>query len=83
MQQFNLANIPDVRDGLTRTERIILYCLHQCQEERQGRFVPTVMLYGRVVEHIDITEQQLVSVLQKFSHFNQINSCGLGQKNGP
>ena len=79
MQQFNLADIPDVRDGLTRTERVILYCLHQCQEERQGRFVPTVMLYGRVVEHIDITEQELVNVLQRFSNFNEANSIGHGQ----
>jgi hypothetical protein len=79
MQHFNLADIPDVRDGLTRVERVILYCLHQCQQERQGGFVPTVMLYGRVVEHIDITEQELVSVLQRFSNYNEANSRGLGQ----
>ena len=63
MRHFDLANIPDVRDGLTRVERIILYCLNECQNERNGRDVPTVMLYGRVVEHIDISEHELIAVL--------------------
>ena len=57
--------IPDVRDGLTRKERIVLYCLHQAQKERGGRNVPTVMLYGRVVEYINIDEMELQSILQK------------------
>ncbi|MFL1485882.1 hypothetical protein [Marinobacter sp. LN3S78] len=51
--------IPDVRDGLTRTERLILYVLSETQKELGGRNVPTVMLYGRVVEYINITEQEL------------------------
>lgn len=51
--------IPDVRDGLTRTERLILFVLHETQKELGGRNVPTVMLYGRVVEHINITEAEL------------------------
>ena len=76
MREFDLSNIPDVRDGLTRTERVIMYCLHQCQEERNGRFVPTVMLYGRVVEHIDISEYELVSVLQRLCNYNESNSTG-------
>ena len=76
MRHFDLANIPDVRDGLTRVERVILYCLHQCQNERNGRNVPTVMLYGRVVEHIDISEQELVGVLQRLCNYNEANSTG-------
>jgi len=54
-----LETIPDARDGLTRTERIILYVLHETQRELDGRNVPTVMLYGRVVEHVNISEAEL------------------------
>ena len=38
------AALPDVRDGLTREERVVLYVLHQTQKERGGRNVPTAML---------------------------------------
>ncbi|MFC4257760.1 hypothetical protein ACFOZ5_01805 [Marinobacter lacisalsi] len=51
--------IPDVRDGLTRTERLILYVLNETQRELGGRNVPTVMLYGRVLEYVNISEQEL------------------------
>ncbi|MDV3504962.1 hypothetical protein [Marinobacter sp. M-5] len=54
-----LETIPDVRDGLTRTERIILYVLQETQRELDGRNVPTVMLYGRVLEYVDLSEQEL------------------------
>ena len=46
-------DLPDVRDGLTRGERIVLFCLNELQQERDGRDVPTGMLYGSVVEYID------------------------------
>jgi len=51
--------IPDVRDGLTRTERIVLYVLKQTQEELDNRNVPTAMLYGRVLEYVDMSEVEL------------------------
>lgn len=51
--------IPDVRDGLTRTERLILYLVHETRKERGGRNVPTVMLYGRVLEYVDMSEAEL------------------------
>lgn len=54
--QSVLDAIPDVRDGLTRTERLILYVLHKTQQELKGRNVPTIMLYGRVLEYVDLTE---------------------------
>lgn len=54
-----LDHTPDVRDGLTRTERVILYVLHQTQRELHGRNVPTAMLYGRVLEYIDLSEAEL------------------------
>lgn len=58
-----LDNIPDVRDGLTRTERIVLHVLHQTQHELKGRSVPTVMLYGRVSEYLDMSEDELQDCL--------------------
>ena len=57
--------IPDVRDGLTRIERIVLYVLHQTQRELGDRNVPTAMLYGRVVEHVNISVQEFQAVLQR------------------
>ncbi|HEY5810819.1 MAG TPA: hypothetical protein VIT67_22805 [Povalibacter sp.] len=58
-------DIPDVRDGLTRRERIVLYVLHETQKERRGHNVPTAMLYGRVCEHIDITPDELSEMLAR------------------
>ena len=52
-------HIPDVRDGLTRLERIILFELHKAQRETGREWIPSVMLYGRVVERIAISEDQL------------------------
>lgn len=57
--------IPDVRDGLTRLERIILYVLHETQKELGGRNVPTTMLYGRVVELMDVDEDQFSRALER------------------
>lgn len=51
--------IPDARDGLTRVERVILWQLHEAQKERPGRSVPTALLYGRVVEHVNISVSEL------------------------
>jgi len=55
--------IPDVRDGLTRLERIVLYTQWELEKERPGRNVATAQLYGRVVERIDISVAQLQAVL--------------------
>ena len=63
--QTILDNIPDVRDGLTRTERIILYVLRETQRERDGRPVPGVMLYGRVCEYLDISESEFRHHLER------------------
>ena len=71
MSWYDFDNLPDVRDGLTRKERIILFCIDQIQKERGGRNVPTVMLYGRVVEHINISEAELQHILQKLTSYNQ------------
>lgn len=60
-----VETVPDVRDGLTRTERIILYVLHETQRELNGRNVPTAMLYGRVVEYVNFTETELYRYLDR------------------
>ena len=56
-------SIPDVRDGLTRIQRIVLWELDRARRELGRELVPTVMLYGRVCEHVPITEQELQQVL--------------------
>ena len=57
------ANLPDVRDGLTRKQRVVLYVLDQARKELGREFVPTVLLYGRVVEHINMSEAELYDIL--------------------
>lgn len=63
--------IPDVRDGLTRRERTVLYTLHEVQKERGGRAVPTAMLYGRVVERLDMSQGELIEILQRLGAAEQ------------
>lgn len=65
MEKFD--QLPDARDGLTRKERIILHCINKIQKERANRNVPTAMLYGRVVEYVDISIDEMQSILQKLT----------------
>jgi hypothetical protein len=55
---------PDVRDGLTRLQRVCLTELDRLQRERPGRTIPMLQLYGRVVEHFDCSEDELRSALE-------------------
>ena len=57
--------LPDVRDGLTRQERVVLHVLHKTQEERKGRNVPTAMLWGRVCEYFYISPEDLSEMLAR------------------
>lgn len=57
--------VPDVRDGLTREERLVLHVLHQTQAERKDRNVPTAMLWGRVCEHFYISPEDLSEMLAR------------------
>jgi hypothetical protein len=57
--------VPDVRDGLTREERVVLYVLHEAQKERGDRNVPTAMLWGRVCEHFYISPEELSEMLAR------------------
>lgn len=65
MKSDHLTHLPDVRDGLSSKERIVLYCLNNIQKELDGRNVPTPMLYGRVLEHMDISPDELNAILKK------------------
>lgn len=58
-----LDGLPDVRDGLTRAERVVLWQLSVLEKERGGRNVPTAQLYGRVVEHLDMSVDELQRIL--------------------
>lgn len=58
-------NLPDVRDGLNRKERAVLTVLDQLQRERGDRDVPTALLYGRVVEAVDMSVDELQRILQR------------------
>jgi hypothetical protein len=55
--------IPDVRDGLTREQRVVLYVLSQLQEERGEGNVPTPLLWGRVCEYFYISPEDLSRML--------------------
>lgn len=57
--------IPDVRDGLTRVERVILWQLDLLQKERGGRNVSTAQLYGRISEYVNITPEQMQILLAR------------------
>lgn len=58
-----LDRLPHVADGLTRIERVVLYVLREAQQEFGNRPVPTVTLYGRVVEHVDISQEEFYALL--------------------
>jgi hypothetical protein len=66
-------NIPDVRDGLTKKERTILYCLHQAQKEFGDRKVPTILLYGRVLEFVDISKHEFQTILSRFAGLTKLS----------
>ena len=62
-----LLLLPDARDGLNRKERIVMYCLMQTQKEFRDGNVPTITLYGRVLEHIDVSEAEFQHILAKMT----------------
>ena len=57
--------LPDVRDGLTRKERVVLWVLATTQAERGDRNVPLPMLYGRVLEHVDLSVAELQEIVAR------------------
>ena len=65
--EIDLDRVPDVRDGLTRLERVILWQLDVLGKERGGRTVPSAQLYGRVVEHVDVGEREFMLTLARLT----------------
>ena len=57
--------IPDVRDGLTRVERTVLHVLLEARRDFGDRNVPTATLYGRVLEYVDLSQEELQACLQR------------------
>lgn len=67
MIQNRYPNIPDVRDGLTEVERTILFVMHEARKEFGDRSVPTVLLFGRVQELLDLSWEEFQKSLGRFS----------------
>jgi hypothetical protein len=61
------SELPDVRDGLTRLERLVLCALREAEREFPGRAVPTALLYGRVVEHANISVEEFQRILGRLA----------------
>lgn len=59
--------LPDVRDGLTRVERVVLVELSKLQSERGDRSVSLVQLYGRVLEHVDLSQAELQAIVRRLA----------------
>ena len=59
--------LPDVRDGLTRKERVVLVELAKLQAERGHRSVSLAQLYGRVLEHIDLSQRELQAIVRRLA----------------
>lgn len=64
-EKVSYDDLPDVRDGLNKKERAILVCLQEAQKEFGDRSVPTITLYGRVVEKIDISQEEFQQILAR------------------
>lgn len=65
MADMDHEDMQDMRDGLTRLERVILVKLSELQDELGGRSAPTLMLYGRVVEVIDVSKAEFQWALRR------------------
>ena len=67
MRDRGLDRLPDVRDGLTRLERVVLWQIDVVRRELGREHVPTAMLYGRVVEHLDVSVEEFQSTLVRLT----------------
>ena len=60
-------DLPDARDGLTRKERVVQWVLSRAEVERKGRGVRAAMIYGRVLEHVDMSIEELMHIIERLS----------------
>ena len=44
----------------------MLWCLYELQKEHGDRQIPTGMLYGSVVEHVNMSVEDMKSILVRF-----------------
>jgi hypothetical protein len=65
-----LDDFPDARDGLTRKERVVLWVLRRAEGERRGRGVRAAMLYGRVIEHVDMSIEEFMHIVVRLSELS-------------
>ena len=59
--------LPDVRDGLTRIERIVLFVMAQLDRERPGKRAPIFTIYGRVSEYVDVSVDEVYAIIQRMA----------------
>jgi len=43
----------------------VLYCLREAQRDFNDRNVPTITLYGRVLEKVDMSQAEFQSILTR------------------
>ena len=65
MSERGEDELPDVRDGLSRLERVILWQLDLARRDLGRASVPTALLYGRVVEHVDVSVERFQAALAR------------------
>ena len=59
-------NLPEVRYGLSHRERIVLWCLFELRKEHGDRRIAAGLLYGSVVEHVNMSVEETRSILVRF-----------------
>ena len=65
MRSVSDDDLPDARDGLSRKERVVLWMIATLQAERGDRNVPLPLLYGRVLEHVDLGIAELQEIVAR------------------
>lgn len=65
-QRLLLDHIPDVRDGLTRPQRLLLLTIAEVQAELGGRDAPSSMIYGRLIEKgVNVSPEEMQRMLAR------------------
>ncbi len=57
--------LPDVRDGLSRVDRVILSELERAQAESGDHPISSALLYGRVVQHVSLSVPEFQRALER------------------
>jgi uncharacterized protein (TIGR00251 family) len=67
LAKLETDRLPDVRDGLSRVERLILLEMHRAQAEFPNRRVPSAIVYGRVCEYdgVNLDPREFEAILAR------------------